>query len=83
MGDLYANCTEECSKPATCTVCKRRKSPLGRSMPAEMWGNMCDDECSGYRLGASPPHLWPGELARIRQDEAEAAEQAAEGEVGS
>ncbi len=33
---LYANCTEECERPATCTVCRRRKSPLGRSVPAEI-----------------------------------------------
>ena len=85
MSDLvYASCTEECERPATCTVCRRRKSPLGRSAPLEMANSLCDFECRGYRLGDSPPHLWPGELASIRQDEAEqAADKVADGEVGS
>jgi hypothetical protein len=44
-----------------CTVCRRRKAPVGRSVPDVMAGSMCDDDCSGYRQEPSAGSLWPGE----------------------
>jgi hypothetical protein len=46
-----------------CTVCKMRKSPIGRSAPLEMANSLCDDECPGYREDPKPGSLWPGETA--------------------
>lgn len=45
-----------------CTVCGRRKTPIGRSAPLELAGNLCHDtDCSGYRLEPYPGELWPNE----------------------
>jgi hypothetical protein len=69
--DLYKDCTLECEREATCTVCGQRKNPIGRSAPLAMNASLCDWECDGYREDPRPPHLWPGELASIRADEGE------------
>lgn len=42
-----------------CTVCNRRKSPVGRSAPLGAY--LCDADCSGYREEPYPGRLWPGE----------------------
>lgn len=56
-----SNCTDACVARQTCTTCRKRKSPCGRSVPAEMHGSLCDDDCPGYRQEPKPGHLWPGE----------------------
>ncbi len=33
-----------------CTVCHRRKKPVGRSAPIEAANSMCDSDCLGYYL---------------------------------
>ena len=81
---LYADCVKECEAAPRCMVCGLTKTPVGRSAAPETAGGMCDLDCPGYRQAPHPGHLWPGELARIRQYEAEqAADKVAEGEVGS
>jgi len=45
-----------------CTVCKRRKKPIGRSAPLAMANGLCDDDCEGYRAEPRPGQLWPNEL---------------------
>ena len=44
-----------------CTICGKRKKPIGRSAPHEMVGSMCDHECPGYRQEPLAGDLWPGE----------------------
>jgi len=44
-----------------CTVCHRRKKPVGRSAPMEMANSICDSDCSGYYEEPKPRDLWPGE----------------------
>jgi hypothetical protein len=41
-----------------CTVCHRRKKPIGRDSRDN---GLCDHDCPGYRLGPDPGSLWPGE----------------------
>lgn len=43
-----------------CTKCDRRKVPRGRSVPLEMHGSLCDQDCEGWDQGDCPT-LWPGE----------------------
>lgn len=52
---------EEVGVAVDCTVCGRRKKPIGRSAPIEMGGSLCDWECHGYDLDPKPGELWPGE----------------------
>ena len=44
-----------------CTICGKRKSPIGRSSPLEICGSLCDSDCSGYREAPYVGSLWPGE----------------------
>lgn len=53
--------SEACRTPVDCTVCGKRKKPIGRSAPLEMAGSLCDMECTGYLALPHPPHLWPNE----------------------
>jgi hypothetical protein len=43
----------------TCTVCHKRKKPLGRSAPRGAF--LCDHECPGYYQEPKPGELWSGE----------------------
>ena len=45
----------------SCTTCRQRKAPIGRSVPLGM--PLCDFECDGYALDPQVGSLWPGELA--------------------
>jgi hypothetical protein len=74
--DYWEDCTIECEKRVTCTVCGNDKKPSGRSSPPEMYG--CDSDCPGYWLLPKAPHLWPGELAGY---DAEPEADAPEGET--
>jgi hypothetical protein len=56
----------------TCTVCHRRKRPVGRSVPLEMEQHLCGglgpdyrEECPGYRMDPHPSSLWPGEESDV------------------
>jgi hypothetical protein len=60
------DCTAKCEAEATCTVCKRRKPPVGRDTGVYAASNYCEHECPGNRLPPHPGHLLPGELARSR-----------------
>lgn len=44
-----------------CTICYKRKSPVGRAAPLEIVSGLCDSECFGYREYPYPGCLWPGE----------------------
>ena len=44
-----------------CTVCGRRKKPVGRSAPIEMANSLCDSDCRGYWEEPIPGDLWPRE----------------------
>lgn len=44
-----------------CVVCKRRKAPIGRSVPYEIYGAYCERECAGYDIEPFVGSLWPGE----------------------
>ena len=49
--------------PVECTVCHRRKPPLGRSVPMEAANSYCcPHDCHGYNLDPRPDTLWPGEV---------------------
>ena len=63
---ITSKCTEHCERAPECTVCRRRKKPIGRD---SMDNGLCDDDCKGYRQPPSPGHLWPGELARESEAE--------------
>lgn len=69
LDSLYDNCTKACESWPACTVCGKTKAPIGRSLPLEACGGYCDDDCPGYRQAPRPGHLFPGELARIREDQ--------------
>ena len=45
-----------------CTVCKRTKSPWGRSVADAMNGAYCDWDCEGYRQEPIPSSFWPMEF---------------------
>lgn len=64
---VTVDCTEKCEADATCTVCGRRKPPIGRDVPAEASGGYCEHECPGHNEEPRPGHLWPGELARSKE----------------
>lgn len=71
--DLYQDCTTECERMPECTVCHKTKKPRGRD--AAVHGpSYCDHECPGYTQEPTPGHLWLGELADIRKDEAHGTE---------
>ena len=61
-------CTIECEAAPVCTVCNRKKSPVGRDVASAMSGSYCEHKCSGYGKAPFPGHLWPGELARSVED---------------
>lgn len=42
-----------------CSVCHKRKAPLGRAAPLS--SDYCDRDCGGYRADPQPEELWPGE----------------------
>lgn len=44
-----------------CTVCDKRKQPIGRSAPIALADVLCNDDCPGYRQEPYPEQLWPGE----------------------
>ena len=69
MSGLYDDCTEACEVWPHCATCGKRKAPLGRSLPLEMCNGYCGYDCPGYRQDPKPGHLFPGELARIREEE--------------
>jgi len=61
-------CTEECERVVNCTVCTRRKPPIGRDVPAYIGGSYCEHECPGHNDEPRGGHLWPGEIARSRDE---------------
>ena len=68
--DYWKDCTIECERSPTCTVCYRHKQPSGRSAPMDSCG--CNPDCPGYYQEPTPGHLWPGELADMdREPEAD------------
>lgn len=46
---------------AICTTCDKGKAPRGRSIPAVMYGTLCDDDCSGFYDEPSSGDHWPDE----------------------
>lgn len=69
--DYWKDCTIECERRVTCTVCGRTKPPIGRSVPAETASGYCEHECSGHDKEPIGGHLWPGELASMDEEDAE------------
>jgi hypothetical protein len=65
---VIEGCTIECERAPRCTVCYMTKRPIGRSVPIEMENGMCGRDCPGYNQDPQPGHLWPGELARSREE---------------
>jgi hypothetical protein len=53
--------SEDIGVAVECTVCHRRKKPVGRSASPAMANSLCDDDCEGYRKEPYPGQLWPGE----------------------
>lgn len=49
-------------KSVECTVCCRRKQPIGRSAPP--YSYLCDSDCLGHRQDPWPGWLWPGETQK-------------------
>lgn len=66
--DFWKDCTIECERRPTCTVCGRSKWPNGRSVPMACHGGGCDSDCPGYYQEPRPGHLWPGELADMDRE---------------
>ena len=56
---LRLPCAVGCSPE--CAVCRRRKAPVGRSVPPAMAGGLCDFDCPGYYQNPKPCDLWPRE----------------------
>ncbi len=56
------DCTAKCEATQVCEHCGRRKAPIGRSVAPAMAGDLCDNDCPGYRREPWPGHLWPGEF---------------------
>lgn len=54
-------CTEQCRARVECLTCKKPKAPIGRSVAPAMAGDLCNDDCPGYRNYPTPGHLWPDE----------------------
>ena len=63
----YDGCTEHCERMPECPVCGLTKKPIGRDA-AVAGPSYCDSDCPAYRSEPTPGHLWPGELARIRDE---------------
>lgn len=74
MDDLYKDCTEACERVVRCVVCGRKKPPVGRDVASAWNGSYCARECEGYAMDPIGGHLWPGELAQIRELDATAQE---------
>lgn len=68
--DYWKDCTIECERVVECTVCRRRKPPIGRSVPLALSGSYCENECAGHDAEPRGGHLWPGELADMDRKEA-------------
>lgn len=64
---LTPSCSIDCELVVECVVCKRRKPPIGRSVPMEASGGYCEYECPGHNLEPRGGHLWPGEYERSRE----------------
>ena len=64
----FEGCTTACEAMPECTVCHRSKKPIGRDAPVAAANGYCDFECDGFAIGEQPGHLWPGELARARNE---------------
>lgn len=55
-------CTDACRAMVYCTTCRKRKAPIGRSVPLGAEDGYCMlDDCPGYQQDPPPPHLWPSE----------------------
>jgi hypothetical protein len=67
--NIFEDCTEECERMPECKVCRKRKAPRGRDVPAVAAGSYCDRDCAGYYQDPEPGHLWPGELARSKESD--------------
>jgi hypothetical protein len=65
---LYAECTIECEASPRCTVCHLTKPPFGRSVALEASHGMCGHHCEGFLMQPLSGHLWPGELARSKEE---------------
>ena len=50
-----------------CSTCHRPKAPIGRSVALMAAGSYCDVDCAGYYEEPKAGHLWPGELADVRE----------------
>jgi hypothetical protein len=59
-------CTEACERMPECTVCRRRKHPIGRDPGVYAANGYCGHDCPGYSQEPTSGHLWPGELAELR-----------------
>jgi hypothetical protein len=75
MSMIDDTCTEACEAMPDCTVCKRRKHPRGRDPGVYGASGYCEHECPGNSEPPHAGHLWPGELRRWREEQAEAKEQ--------
>jgi hypothetical protein len=73
LEDLYKDCTIDCEREVECAVCRKRKPPIGRDVSAYTASSYCEHECAGHNVDPRAGHLWPGELARIREYEKEQA----------
>lgn len=54
-------CTAVGGELPVCTVCEKRKCPLGRDPGAVAGPSYCDTGCPGYLEHPRPGNLWPGE----------------------
>lgn len=61
------DCTIHCERQVECVVCHKTKKPAGRDVPAPCANSYCDSDCPGYYKDPTPGHLWPGELAQIKE----------------
>jgi len=66
--EYWKGCTIDCERVVVCTVCDRRKPPIGRAVPMEMASSVCEHECPGHDKEPRGGHLWPGELADMDKD---------------
>ena len=71
MADIDEDCTKACEAMPDCTVCHRRKHPRGRDPGIHAASGYCSPECVGYTHAPHPGHLWPGDLRRWREEQAE------------
>lgn len=54
-----------CHASPDCTTCGRRKSPVGRDVPAAAANGYCTVDCRGYADEPIAGHLWAGELPPV------------------